>query len=175
MAVSDTDFYEIQQRLAQDPQHTFPAKRIAGLAAYASRTLDYAEATGDVSVTHTTEGTADTLVAGNAITVDGATAVLLEFFAPAWFNNNNSRTLTVVFTDGTTVLGKVASFNGPANPSDITFPVARYRYTPVAGTYTFTAKVYANTGTNVTVRAGAGGTGAYAPMFLRVSNDTPAA
>ncbi len=178
MTVSDDDFADIRRRLEQDPHAGYPAKLLKGLAAYTSRTLAYTQATAAVTLTHTTEATADALVTAAAVTLDGITDVLVTFYAPRWTNNAGAnRTITVaLYQDtggGAASIGLMGtSFSGNVNPN--TVGALEYRIAaPAAGTYTFSARGYINNATgNSTIDAGAGGVGNNVPMFIRVSNDT---
>ncbi len=179
MTVTDDDFAVIRRRLEQDPPASIPAQRIAGLAAFTNGTLDYAEATSGVTLTHTTDATADTLVTGGTLTLDGVTAILVEFFAPNWTNAAGAaRSITVVlyaaFNGGAAaVVGRLcrAASDGAANPQ--TIGTGRYRYTPAAGSYVYSARGFVNSATGtVTINAGAAGSATDVPMFLRVTRDT---
>jgi hypothetical protein len=135
--------------------------------------LGYVEATADVPITATAlNGT--TIVAMNvasAVAMDGATAVMVRGFIPAWFNNNNSRDLTLVLGQ-TSLPGihvKALADTRPATTKDVAGYTCWWRYIPSAGNHYWSLAAFTNTGTNVTVRAGDGLDTDYVPASLLVT------
>lgn len=123
--------------------------------------LGYTQFTSNVSVTATTEAAANTVVTASAITFDGSTTALIEFYA-ARIDPGSTSISVFLFQDGTT-LGQI----GLTLVAGIPIFVAR-RLTPASGsrTYSIRAAVNASTGT---VYAGAGGAGVNLPGFIRIT------
>lgn len=129
---------------------------------------DYVEKTSNTSITATTEGTANTIVTGASVSYDGSTAVMIEFFAPAINSAGGSGNSIVIclYEDGSSVgqLGTV--FNNGATALQVPVFTARRR-TPSNGSHTYSIRAFVNTGTG-TVSAGAGGSGASFPCYMRI-------
>jgi len=136
--------------------------------------LDYAQITSAASITNTSEGTADTVITGNAVSYDGSTAIVVEFFTsrinmPS--TGGPGRSLVVVLLEGATVLGRLLTLNNPTTSSFITSGKAEYRYTPASGSRTHTVKAYVS-GDSGSIDAGSGGSGGTMPAFLRIIRAT---
>lgn len=128
--------------------------------------LDYVEITSNVSVTATTEGTANTVVTGSAVAYDGSTIVIITFFSPQ-VNPSGSATMTIILVDGSTVLGQLEVINTSAG----IYKSSRLerRLTPSNASHTYSIRAYTSSGT-ATVFAGAGGTGGTnLPAFIRIT------
>lgn len=131
--------------------------------------LDYVQFTANVSPTATTEGTANTVVTGTSISLDGSTSVMVEYFCsqsrPAATANAQ---LIYVLLDGSTVLGTFGVQNATAAANAYEPVLLRRRLaTPSAGSHQYIVKAYVSTGTAL-IAAGAGGTGANVPGYIRV-------
>jgi hypothetical protein len=154
------------------PASTDPADVPGDLSklALALDEIAYTEFTANVSVTATTEATANTVVAASAVTFDGATAVLIEFFAAAMQPDINlaGRALLVwLYQDGTSI-GEIAQVTAPtANQLQGPMSVKR-RITPSAGSHTYSIRSSVNAGTG-SFSAGAGGLSAVMPGFIRIT------
>lgn len=132
--------------------------------------VDYVEKTSNTSITATTEATANTIVTGNAVTYDGATRVKIEFWA--WSARPDAtvagRTLDLVLYDGATSIGLLGEMVTPAaNASQSVVHAIRW-ITPSAAAHTYSVRAFVSAGSGV-VYAGAGGIGAQAPAFIRIS------
>lgn len=129
--------------------------------------LSYTEFTSNVSVTATTEGTANTVVSSGAVTYDG-NPVILKFECVSWFHDTSGGDLTLVLFDVSTALGILwAHGNATATSTDMGGVIATRRFTPSAGSHTYQVKAYTNAGT-ATVAAGAGGAGTRFPGTLQI-------
>lgn len=130
----------------------------------------YAQITSPVNVTSTTESAGTTVLSPAAFTPDGS-PVLVEFFSP-YFNLPTAalgNSTVVCLFEGATELARLAQPTLAATAAQQTPPIyARYRFTPTAAshTYTITGFVPNTTGTPQ-VGAGAGGTAAFPPAFVR--------
>lgn len=127
--------------------------------------LAYNEITGNVSISATTGPTANTVVTASAVTFDGATPVMIEFYTPDLVEGSNS--ITVVLYDGSTELGWLDFQNAPGGSGQIGKTVKR-RLTPSAASHTYSIRAYVDAGTG-TVDAGAGAAGQFMPAFIRIT------
>lgn len=122
--------------------------------------LDYVEITTGVSISATTEGTANTCITGTSQAY-AAVPTLIEVFCPRL---NAGATVIVLLFDGGTVIGRLGlvAFVGIS-----TFQ-GSYRLTPSAATHQYIVKAY-NSSSSSTFDCGAGGTGTEVPAFLRIT------
>lgn len=134
--------------------------------------LVYSEQTTDVTVSATTEASPTTVIDNStAITLDGNTTVLVEFYAAGVDNPGNAggNTVTLSLWDGTsTNLGRLGEIYHDSTLYRRLPVLIRRRFTPAAGTYTYKVRGY-RSNANGTVKAGSGGSGGYMPAYLRVS------
>jgi len=133
-----------------------------GVGANPGRELDYAQFTGTVSVTGTTEGTAVAVVTGNSITYDGS-RVKVEFFAPEVTDSSVTTGYAVVLRDST-VLGHVRT---AANTTGLKAVYGVVFDTPASGAHIYKVQAYGS-GT-YSISGGAGGPGVLVPGFIRVT------
>jgi predicted secreted protein len=124
--------------------------------------LGYAEVTASVTVTATTEGTANTVVTAPAIACDGVTPVVVEFYTPFSIPAaGGNYIIYVLFQDGSAI--------GWLSRNDANGPVhAERRFTPTAGSHTYSVRAFVNTGT-ATTSAGPAGSSQYVPAHLKIS------
>jgi hypothetical protein len=124
----------------------------------------YNQITGNVSVVATTEGTANTIVTASAVTFDGATPVVIEFFSITGVTPAGS--LRLWLYDGAASIGQIAELTGASgNDAPLT---AKVRITPAAATKTYSIRGSVSSGTG-TIAAGAGGIGVVYPTFIRIT------
>lgn len=134
--------------------------------------FDYVEKTSSTSITATSEGAANTVVTANAVAYDGSTIILVEFFAQEVEPPAGNHNITLVLYDdtggGAASIGKV----GPFTSSDGTNlgrqlgAILHRRLTPSNATHTYSIRAFVDSGTGSVV-AGAGGSGASMPAFIR--------
>lgn len=127
--------------------------------------VGYSEFTTAVTVTATTEGTAQTL-ASVAVTV-GSTYVV-EFFAPS-LNSGGRSTLTIALFRSGSSLGSIATYNNKSTKPDKP-GYALYRGS-TSGSYTFSVRAYHSVSDPawiISVGAGNTGLGEYCPGYIRV-------
>lgn len=130
--------------------------------------FDYTEYTGgNVSITATTEGTANTVVTGGAVTYDGSTAILVEFYAPVVTTQATSGAHVHVYLyDNGSSIGELAQFTTPAGAA-MRGPIhVVRRLTPSNAAHTYSIRAATSAGT-ATITGGAGGSAAYMPAFIR--------
>jgi hypothetical protein len=124
--------------------------------------LGYVEQNTNVSITATTEGTANTVVSLGAITY---TADPTEF----WFSCMRatapaSQSMNIGLFDGTTGLG-IITFMGSTSPAQQT-PICQCRmFTPPASSKTYSVRAWVSGGTG-TIEAGAGGAATNMPIAI---------
>lgn len=136
----------------------------------APRELAHAEKTTATPVASGTEAGADLVVAAPAVTFDGATAVLIELFAPAVVPATgvaNSLVMVWLYLDGVSI-GRMGSVGNPVVGQMIAPFHAVRRMTPAAGSRQFSFAA-TQTGGNGTVFGGTGGLGQYMPAFIRIT------
>jgi hypothetical protein len=143
---------------------------IPGGGGAGSTEIAYAEITSGVNITGTTSGGATTVISPGAITFDGG-LVLVEVFSPAILCDTGAvgDLFNCSLFEGSTELGRLAQIRSLSTAIRNAVPMyAAYRFTPSAGSHTYTIRCYvtATTGTPV-FNAGAGGTNAYLPAFVR--------
>lgn len=125
----------------------------------------YAEFTSPVSVTATTEATANQLVSSGAIVYE-AVPHLIEFGAAQCQGVDGVVTSFVLF-DGSTALGRVGNWSGAAGIRPLAL-IPR-RLTPSAGSHTYRLCAHQNVAGTTTVTVGAGGAGTAMPGFIRIT------
>jgi len=131
--------------------------------------FDYAQATSPVSVTQTAEASANTLVTGNAVTYDGSTAVIIEFFCDNVDGNNSIQAFTQVWLfDNGSSIGYFGTVRQPTAAEMYVPILVRRRLTPSAASHTYSVRATTSTGT-ASYDAGAGGAGAASPMYIRIT------
>lgn len=126
------------------------------------------EFTSPVSVTAVTEATANTVATASAITLDGATPVIIEFFAPKVASPNGQHILFALY-DGSSSIGLLGELDIQTTTSIVETPVIlKRRLTPAAAAKTYSVRAYVTSGTG-TVTAGAGGVGVSMPGYIRIT------
>lgn len=127
-----------------------------------ARELGYAQFTSNVSVTATTEASANTVVSASAISFDGSTIALVEFYA-ARIDPGSTFTSVFLFQDGAS-LGQIGQ-TLTAGPS---IYVAR-RLTPASGSRTYSIRAAVNAGTGTIYAGAGGGSGTIMPGFILIT------
>jgi hypothetical protein len=132
--------------------------------------FDYAQITAAAGPTATTEGTADTIITGSAVTYDGATAVVIAFDcgqirAPILA----AGVLTIVLYDNGASIGELATItsNAAANYPYQSMHTER-RLTPSNAAHTYSIRAYVSSSSG-DIQAGAGGSTNKKPTFMRIT------
>lgn len=129
--------------------------------------LDYQQITGNVSVTATAFGSANAVINGTSIAYDGVTPILFEFYAPKMEGVAGNALLVGLF-DGSTHVATLCE----SDQERRTTGWGAHRFTPTAANHTYQVKAWMTTTGTGTVYAGTGGgSGAYAPAYLRITTD----
>jgi hypothetical protein len=128
--------------------------------------LGYTEFTADVTISATSEAAATTVVTASAITFDGSTTAIIEFFSPAVDPSGVAGTIDLfLFQDGSSI-GRLSKTR--AGDTGAGGPVfAARRLTPASGSRTYSVRGM-RTVSNGNVRAGAGGSGNFMPGYIRI-------
>lgn len=136
--------------------------------------LGYKQITAPVTVASVTEATPTAVVAAlPAITFDGVTVVVVQFYAPyiqAGTGGAYGANLFINLYDAGTSIGRLAVCNDTDSTTGTVNLVPCFsavRLTPSAGAHTYSVGGW-QSGGNGTVQAGAGGASAYMPAYLRV-------
>lgn len=130
--------------------------------------ISYTEFTAGVSITATTEATANTIVTAPALVADGAASYLIEFAAPQVANQPASG-LAFVLYDGSTSLGFIgqASTGTTQNPP-VNLP---RKLTPASGSHTYSIRAFSGV-SGASVFADTGGAGKNVPGFIKITKAT---
>ena len=131
--------------------------------------LDYVELTAGVTVSATSEATATTIVSSNAVTFDGATAVIIEVFLPG-DSNAASQQNNFVLYDGASSIGIWDITNTSASGTLEYAQVLKRKLTPSAAAHTYSVRGYKLVGaSSFIIQAGAGGSGNTMPGYIRIT------
>lgn len=130
--------------------------------------FDYVQKTTNTSITGTS-GSETTVVTGAAVTYDGSTIVMVEFYAAfAAPDSTASRSLTVGLFESTTEIARLCYAEAAVTTQPDYKPFyGRYRFTPTNASHTYNIKAWVSAGTGL-VGGGAGGAAA-APCFMRIT------
>lgn len=141
---------------------------IAGGSGTIGFEIGYDQITSFVTVSATTEATGTTVITCGAHTFDGA-PVLAMFFAPGIQTAAVSQlSLTVCLFEGSTEIGRLCVVSNASATQDVHPGIGILRFTPSAGSHTYKVTAFVNNATATSgVVAGAGGTAAYDPAFIR--------
>ena len=130
--------------------------------------IGYAQRTTAFTVTDTSEATATAAISVTA-TFDGA-PVIAQVYAP-YFQSPSplGATVTATLFEGSTELARLLIIGSVVNGVNFISQLsAFYRFTPSAASHTYKLCAFCSSTTGgPQIGAGAGGTGAYAPAFLR--------
>lgn len=133
-------------------------------AAGGTTEYDYVERTTSLTVTATSEGTAQAVIDGNSVSYDGSTRIKIEFYA-VYADCTSGQTLVILLVEDSTVKGWLAQINNIVAMGGI--KGERY-LTPSNASHTYHIKAF-KTGGTATIEGGAGGSVANVPMFLRIT------
>jgi hypothetical protein len=136
--------------------------------------LAYNETPADVPLTATSEATAHIVGTASAVTLDGATPIIIEFFASLVGAGPNAGNATALWLyDGAVSLGRIGYVSTPAGANLYTPVRVARRLTPSAGVHNFTIRASITGGNGGIVASGVGGTGVPVPAFIRISTAAP--
>lgn len=130
--------------------------------------IGYDENTASVSVTVVTEASSTTIIAGSSHTFDGA-PVMAHFFSPIVTNPTTTGTeMAVCLFESSTEIGRMGALLSTVTGSGTGVPFSCFRrFTPTAGTHTYSVKAFMFSGSGASVVGGPTGTAAFMTSFLR--------
>lgn len=133
------------------------------------REISYTEITATKSVTATAEAVADAVIQAPLLAFDGATTVIIEAFTPAVLPPVAASAYLMLFLyqDGVSI-GRLTSVISPTAVQVATPAFVCRRFTPAAGSHTYTLAAIVS-GSSGTVTAGGGGVGQNLPAYLRIT------
>lgn len=128
----------------------------------------YAEVAADATVTATVEATSTSVVTAPAVTFDGSTQVVFEFFSPAVASNAVVDFRLVLF-DGAAPVGWL--YETRFATTGVSYPAVcgKRKATPSAASHTFSVRGFSGSAATVTVHGGTAAAGAYTPIYLRIT------
>ncbi len=137
-----------------------------------SAELAYAEITAIVDLTATSEGGANVIVTAPAITCDGATTIIVEFFSPCYSPGaGDGRYSGLLLYDNGVLLGWLGQTQNDGSTAGGQVGNAvevKRRFTPSAGSHVFSVRAFSNAGGGK-IYSGPGGAGTYLPSYIRIS------
>ena len=141
---------------------------VAASGTAAGEEFDYVQNTSTVTLTGTTEGTANTCITGTSQAYE-AVPTLIEVFTPRIDTvAGSAAAVFVLLFDSGTVIGRLGVVNSPTTATTIHSFYGAYRLTPTAATHQYIVKAYSSVANSV-FGGGAGGTGTSLPSFLRIT------
>lgn len=132
--------------------------------------LTYVEFTANVGCGATTSAGATTIVTAAAVAGDGATKVLIEFFAPTYSASSTGVQGHIgLYEDGTSIGELWVQTAGLSAGASVEAIYVARRMTPSAASHTYSIRAYTPPGGTFTVQAGAGGAATLFPGFIRIT------
>lgn len=132
--------------------------------------LAYAEMTGGpITSGATVEASADTIVTAPPVFLDGATAILVEYYAPDHRLTASGQVNDIWLFDNGVSLGLLGEFinNGAAAQMRL-IPRLMRRLVPAAGSHTYSVRTTVDANT-IQVDGSTGGPGVKVPAFIRIT------
>lgn len=160
-------------KLAIGATNGMAVQRVSGAVAWAlppGYEFDYAQITSPVSITATTEAGANTVVTAGAVSYDGSTIVLVEFFCPYSYTPAAANVdLTFYLYDGSGSIGYLCNHRSESTNRSNQGVYAARRLTPSNASHTYSIRAALSAAGTGEVGAGAGGSGAVVPAFIRTT------
>ena len=129
---------------------------------------DYVEQTTSLTVTATSEATAQAFIDGQAVSYNGTTRIRIEFWIGSVTVQNG--TAVPILVDGSTSLGWLGQIQNGSSTVGIAIPFYGVRFlTPSNASHTFHIKWWKTAGTVVAV-TDVGGTGKQLPSWYRITS-----
>jgi len=136
--------------------------------------MAYAENPNSVSIVSTVQGTPDTIITAPAITVDGATKIVVEYYCPLAASPNvvGKSMFADLWMDSGQIgrIGQIIASTAAVAASPF---LLQREITPPTGTHTFSVRGWVDGGANATFYSGTGGLGTINPMFIRIRRVSP--
>jgi hypothetical protein len=130
--------------------------------------LDYVAYTAPVAASAATQAGANTVVTGNAVTYDGSTKVMIEYWAPYAYSGLNGTLYVDLWMDGS-LLATLYQAGSSSHPAMYYGAIlARCQRTPSAGSHTFTIKAWRIT-IDGSLGGGNGSPSDFVPGYMRIT------
>lgn len=130
--------------------------------------LDYVEFTANVACTAITAAAANTIVTGSSISFNGATPVLIQFFAQSWDCSVTANNCHIELYEDGVDIGRIF-VSRDAIASGRMLPIfAVRRMTPAAGVRTYSIRGWISSSGTFTVYGGVGGAAVDMPGYIRI-------
>lgn len=145
--------------------------RVSGAAAWSlppGTELAYVEFTSPVSVTATTEATANSIVSAGAVSFDGSTRVCIEAFVPYIDPQNTANATTTAYLYDGSSIGLWAQIRQPTTAELYVSLYVRQFLTPSNASHTYSLRATTSSG-SAAWNAGAGGSGNIIPGYIRIT------
>ena len=128
----------------------------------------YDQITATVNVTGTAEAAATTIITCAAHTFDGG-AVMAQFYGAIKPDSSAAGDfIAVALFESTTIISRFAIVqNNVTGAVIIVSTTGQLRFTPTAASHTYTVQAWTSVNASASIVAGAGGTAANAPAFVR--------
>ncbi len=131
--------------------------------------FDYVQYTSDVAISANTEATANTIVTSNAVSYDGSTIVLIQFFAGAAYGPATATVdITFALYDGSSSIGLFGNLRSQSTSRGLGPIKLERRLTPSNASHTYSVRAYVGSGGGAS-QGGAGGSGNLVPGFIRIT------
>lgn len=131
--------------------------------------LSYVEFTATVGCTGTSAATATTVVTAGAVSFDGATKVMIEFYCPSYSASSAGVNGKIgLFEDGTNIGVAFDESVGISPAANLEAIYVARRMTPSAGTHTYSWRGWTPAGGTFSCISGAGGASTDFPGFIRI-------
>lgn len=131
--------------------------------------LAYVQITTNATTTQTTQASATTILTAPAITLDGATRILVEAYSPSCGHSVANGVVVLDLWQDSTDLAIISQMRPSTGSSGSTAMFGRMFLTPGAGSPVFTIRMWIVTAGTGTFGAGAGTGGVAAPAYLRIT------
>lgn len=141
---------------------------LRGDGSWVANEIGYDQITANVGVTSTTSATPTTIIAGSAHTFEGQ-PVVAEFFTPLAITPAvASGFLLIGLYESAVLIAQMAQLITTAGAVMQSSLTGRFRFTPSAGSHTYSIGAWVSSTTGgPTIVAGSGTGGAYTPSYLR--------
>jgi hypothetical protein len=130
--------------------------------------LGYAEFTGQIDCTATVEASADTVVTSPAVSVDGVTPIIVEFFCETFTASLTTFDgILCLFEDGASI-GRIFQGRTIIALAGTASIFSSRRLTPANGVHTYSVRGLVSSAGTFSVFGGTGGSGNRVPGYIRV-------
>lgn len=126
---------------------------------------DYVQKTSNTTLSATSAATANTIVTANAVTFDGSTAAVIEFYCPTTDRSGGATLIALWLYDGSSEVGAI--YYSVAVTTARLGIYASYRLTPSAASHTYSIRGSVNA-SSADINAGAAGSGNFMPCYIRI-------